>query len=630
MASRTGGLGLGRMLRGGAPHSRGDPREEGPPPLQVTNRRMLAWFYRNLAPHWHKVLLGVSAMFASTAAGLALPLVLRDVFDDVIEARNLEPLPDLMLKFLLLTLAAQGLGAVRTTVMHLLGQRFVHTVRMDCYRCLMKLGMNYFERERSGDIMSRISNDVGSVETMVVHGSDDIISNVLHIAGALGIIFYLDWRMALVALAPLPIFVSLLWTFAHFIRPVFSRIRKELGEINARLQERIAGMQVIKAFAREKSETDYFEESSHAYYKASCRSIWMWSTFFPALSLITSVGLVMLVWYGARRAATASGVAAMSAGTVVAFLQLMQSFYRPIGALARVQNMINQSLAAIARLFELMDEKPSVEDKPDAVEIEQVEGRVALEGVSFRYDTGETVLHGVSVSAEPGEIVAIVGRSGAGKTSLVNLIARFSDPFEGRVLVDGVDVRDMRQTSLRRHIGMVLQETFLFNTTVRENILYARPEAAEADVVRAAKGAHAHEFIQRLSEGYETVIGERGVRLSGGEKQRIAIARAFLSDPRILILDEATSMVDTEAEQIIQQALSELMKGRTTFIIAHRLSTVRKADKIVVIEAGQIVEQDDHAGLMARNGLYREMIVRQFYLDEEWREAQDLAPEMLQ
>jgi len=623
MASRTGGLRLGGMLRG-------DPRGEGPPAVKITNRRMLAWFYRNLAPHWHKVSLGVFSMFAATAAGLALPLVLRDLFDDVIMARNLEPLPDLMLKFLLLTLAAQGLGAVRTNVMHLLGQRFVYTVRMDCYRHLMKLGMNYFERERSGDIMSRVSNDVGAVEDMVVHGTDDIITNVLHVIGAAALIFWLDWRMALVALAPLPLFVGLLWTFAHFVRPVFSRIRKELGEINARLQERIGGIQVIKAFAREEAETAHFDESSRAYYKASCRSIWMWSTFFPALSLVTSAGLVLLVWYGARRAALSAEGAAMSAGTVVAFLRYMQDFYQPIGALARVQNMVNQSLAAIARLFELMDEKPSVEDKPDGVELERVEGRVELEGVSFRYDTGETVLRGVSVSAEPGEIVAIVGRSGAGKTSLVNLIARFSDPFEGRVLVDGVDVRDVKQTSLRRHIGMVLQDTFLFNTSVRENILYARPDATEAEVVQAAKGAHAHDFIQRLPEGYETFIGERGVRLSGGEKQRIAIARAFLSDPRILILDEATSMVDTEAERIIQRALNELMENRTTFIIAHRLSTVRSADRIVVIEAGQIVEQDDHAGLMARNGLYREMVVRQFHLDEEWREAEALSPDMLQ
>jgi ABC-type multidrug transport system fused ATPase/permease subunit len=336
-----------------------------------------------------------------------------------------------------------------------------------------------------------------------------------------------------------------------------------------------------------------------------------------------------MVWYGARRAATSVGAAAISAGTVVAFLRYMRDFYRPIGALARVQNMINQSLAAIARLFELMDEQPSVPDKPDAIELACIEGRVELQDVSFKYETGETVLHDISVLAEPGEIVAIVGRSGAGKTSLVNLIARFYDPYEGRVLVDGLDIRDVKQTSLRRNIGMVLQDTFLFNTTVRENILYARPDATEDEVIQASRGAHAHEFIERLSEGYETLIGERGVRLSGGEKQRIAIARAFLSDPRILILDEATSMVDTEAEQIIQQALNDLMRGRTTFIIAHRLSTVRNADKIVVIDAGQIVEQDDHAGLMARNGLYREMVVRQFHLDTEWEGTGDISPDML-
>jgi ABC-type multidrug transport system fused ATPase/permease subunit len=314
---------------------------------------------------------------------------------------------------------------------------------------------------------------------------------------------------------------------------------------------------------------------------------------------------------------------------VIAFLRYMHDFYRPIGTLARIQNMINQSLAAVARIFELLDEPASVRDKPGAVEFDSVRGRVELQHVSFKYDTGETVLNDVSVLAEPGEVVAIVGRSGAGKTSLVNLIPRFYDPCAGRILVDDTDVRDVTQHSLRHHIGMVLQETFLFNTTVRENILYARPDASEDELLQAARGAHAHEFITRMPEAYDTLIGERGVRLSGGERQRIAIARAFLSSPRILILDEATSMVDTEAEQIIQVALQDLMRGRTTFVIAHRLSTVRAADRIAVIEAGQVVELDTHPRLMARKGVYHDMVRRQFHLDEEWYDEDDISPDML-
>ncbi|MFC1601222.1 ABC transporter ATP-binding protein [Candidatus Sumerlaeota bacterium] len=618
-------MGRGRGMGLGGRWGKRD--EDDPQPVKITNRRMLGWFYTLLTPHWYKIVIGVAAMFGATAVTLSLPLVLKSIFDDVIVAQKTELLPRLIGIYLALTIMGLFLGALRTLVMHLLGQRFVHQVRMDCYRHLMKLGINYFEQQRSGDIMSRISNDVGAVEHMVVHGTDDIISSSMHIIGAIIFIFWLDWRMALVALAPMPLFVGCLWVLARRIRPVFQDIRKELGEINVKLQERIAGIRVIKAFAREKPEIEFFEESSHGYWRASARSIWMWSTFFPIISLVTSCGLVILVWYGASQAGSAR--TAVSAGTVVAFLEYMRQFYQPIGSLARVQNMLNRALASIARIFELYDEKPAVADKPDAIELDKVEGRVELENVSFKYDTGQAVLHDISVAAEPGEVVAIVGRSGAGKTSLVNLIARFYDPTGGRVCVDGHDLCEVKQRSLRRHIGMVLQETFLFNTTVRENIHYARPEATEEEIVEAARGAYAHDFISALEDGYEAVVGERGVRLSGGEKQRLSIARALLADPRILILDEATSMVDTEAEQIIQRALGNLMRGRTTFVIAHRLSTVRNADKIVVIDAGQIVEQDHHEALMAKNGLYREMVVRQFQLEEEWQEAGDMTPDFL-
>ena len=600
-------------------------RDDDVEPVKITDRRMLAWFYRNLAPHWHKVTLGVLAMFIGTGANLYVPIILRDIFDKVIVAHNIDLLGNLTGQLILFTFLGLLFSAVRTNVMHLLGQRFVYTIRRQCYQHLLGLGMNYFEKQRSGDIMSRISNDVDAVEHMVVHGTDDIISNCIHVIGSVGFLFYLDSKMAIVALSPLPIYVVSIWLFSHYIRPIFRKIRDELGTINAKLQERIAGIQVIKAFAREQAEKENFDESNREYWRAATKSIWMWSTFFPSLSLITSAGMVILIWYGSKRAALSTGAQAVSAGTVVAFISYMRQFYRPIGTLARVQNVINRSLASIARIFELLDEKPSVKDMKDAFELDTVRGRVDVDRVSFKYDTGEIVLKDVSVSAEPGEMVALVGRSGAGKTSLVNLIARFYDPCDGKVTVDGQDLREVTQESLRRHIGMVLQETFLFNTTVKENIRYAKPEATDDEVIRAARGAYAHDFITRLENGYETLIGERGVRLSGGEKQRIAIARAFLVNPRILILDEATSMVDTEAEQEIQKALNELMRGRTTFVIAHRLSTVRKANKIVVIDSGQIVEQDHHDGLMARGGLYREMVVRQFQIGEEWEQPDDLS-----
>ncbi|OPZ22891.1 MAG: putative multidrug export ATP-binding/permease protein [candidate division BRC1 bacterium ADurb.BinA364] len=612
-----GSMGGGRFGPPPGHHHHHDERyDPNAPKVAITNRRMLGWFYKALAPEWAKVLFAAAAMLAGTAATLYVPLIVKRIFDDVIGKGDVDALGGLIGLFLLFTVAATIFTTARSLTMTLLGQRFVYSVRKQCYDHLMTLGLNYFERQRSGDIMSRVSNDVGAVEDMVVHGTDEIVSSLFSIVGTVAILFWLDWKMALIALAPLPFFVTGLWLFARYIRPIFHQTRNELGAINAKLQERLAGIRVIKAFAREEPEAAFFDESNRKYWRLSAKTIWLANSFFPALMLLTSVGLVMLIWYGAHRAAgAASGV---TGGMVVAFISYLQQFYRPIGSLSRVQHMLNRSLASVHRIFELLDEKPGVQDKPDAIQLGRIKGRVQIENVSFRYDTGELVLKDVSVTAEPGETVAIVGRSGAGKSSLINLIARFYDPCQGRVLVDGIDLRDVDQRSLRRNIGMVLQETFLFNASARENILYARPEASEAEVVEAAKRAHAHTFILGLERGYDTVLGELGVRLSGGQKQRIAIARALLADPRILILDEATSMVDTEAEQVIQAALADLMRNRTTFIIAHRLSTVRGADKIVVIDEGQIVEADRHDRLMARGGLYREMVERQNQVSEAW------------
>jgi len=602
--------GPGRGLRP-PPHHR--HHHDDLPRPEISNRRMLAWFYRRLGPHWYKVLLALAATVVGTLAGLCIPMVLRDVFDKVIVARDTALLTDLSLKFLGLIVAAAAFEAVRNITTRLLGQRFVYELRGECYRHLMSLGLDYFDRQRTGDAMSRVSNDVGAVEDLVAHGSHEIISNVFHVLGVLGFLFWLNTKLALVALAPVPLFVACLWVFAHVVRPIFHRIRTELGEINAQMQERLAGIRVVKAFAREASENEAFDTSNRAYWRATTKAIWLGSTFFPTLGLITSGSLVVLTWYGAKEAAAA----AASPGTVVAFLAYMQRFYQPLGALARIQHVLNRSLASLARIFELLDEKPSVQDKPDAIEFDHVEGRVDLEGVSFKYANGEIVLRDVSVSALPGETIAIVGRSGAGKTSLINLVARFYDPAEGRVLIDGHDARDVTQASLRSRIAMVLQDTFLFNASAKDNIRYARPAATDDEIIEAAKGAYAHDFISGLPDGYDTVIGERGVRVSGGERQRIAIARALLCDPRILILDEATSMVDTEAEQAIQKALAHLSRGRTTFVIAHRLSTVRSADKILVIDDGEVVEEGHHDALMDRNGRYREMVTQQLMLDQQ-------------
>ncbi len=553
-------------------------------------------------------------MLVATAAGLYAPQVLRRIFDDVIRDRNLQPLPTLGWLLIGAYFAQQAFSAMRMNVMHRLGQRFVLEVRLNAYRHLLKQSLSFFEARRTGDIMSRVSNDVNTVEDMVVHGVDTIITDSLTVIGTIAIILVMNWKLALIGMAPLPIFLAGVVIFARIIRPLYERIREELGDINSRLQESLEGIQVVKAFNREDYEYERFERDSTEYYQASVKGIWLWSTFFPAMGFMTTLGLIGVIYFGARMTTTGDA----SPGQIVAFLAYMQSFYNPIRSLVRVHNVFNRALASLARIFQLLDEEPAIQEKEDAIELGPLEGHVELENVTFRYQTGEIVLRGISVEAEPGETVAIVGRSGAGKTSLVNLIPRFYDPIEGRVLVDGYDVRDVKLDSLRRQIGIVLQDTFLFNDTVRENIRYGRLDATDEEIEEAARRAYATEFIDELENGFETLIGERGVKLSGGQKQRIAIARALLADPRILILDEATSLVDTQAEQLIQRALDELRHNRTTFVIAHRLSTVRDADKIIVIEGGEIVEEDSHEELMQRNGVYAEMYNRQFRLEDIW------------
>jgi subfamily B ATP-binding cassette protein MsbA len=574
---------------------------------------MLRWFAKHLGPHWLKILVATVAMIVSSVAQVYVPVVVgQRIVQEAIIGDHLERLPTYVLWMAGLVFLVNFFTSVRMNIMHRLGQLFVYDLRTTAYERLQKLSLTYFHQHNTGDIISRISNDVGSVEDMVVHGTDTVISSSVMVVFIVVVLFRTDPLLAIIAIAPVPLFVGSVIVFARIIRPLYERIRAQLGDINTKLQENISGIQVIKAFGREEHELEEFRQSSKEYLRLNIKGIWLWTSFFPFLGFLTSMGMILVIWVAGLMTKTRHA----TVGDLLVFVGELQQFYQPVGQLLRVHNVFNQALAALARIFDLLDQNPEVIEMPDAVTLERVKGRVELDNVSFRYPTGELVLKNVSVVAEPGETVAIVGRSGAGKTSLISLIPRFYDPQEGRVLLDGIDVRNIRLSSLRAQIGMVLQETFLFDGTVKENIRYGRLEATDEEIVEAAKAAYAHEFIEDLPDGYDTVIGERGVKLSGGQRQRIAIARAILKNPRILILDEATSLVDTEAEQIIQAALENLMKGRTTFVIAHRLSTVRNADKIVVIDEGEVVELADHQALMERGGLYADMYARQFQLQQ--------------
>jgi ABC-type multidrug transport system fused ATPase/permease subunit len=604
---------------GGGPHS-AHRQKDGPaddaPKLKITDKRMLQWFAKVVGARWLIVSISLVAMVASAAADTVQPLLIKYLIDKGFAPHDTRAIGWAMLMMLLTYFGSGLFNVVRMNLMHVLGQRLVFETRLDTYSHLQKLSLSYFHRNKTGDIMSRLSNDVNSVEDMVVHGTDEVVSDGLRVIFAVGaMLIYLNPKLTLLAFTPLPVFLAAIIIFSKYVRPIYRRIRDELGDINAQLEERISGILVIKAFGREKHEYQGFKEASTKYYDANVMGIRMWSTFFPSLGFLTSLGMLLVMWRGGLMLSAGEAV---TTGTIMAFVGYLQGFYWRFGSLIRVYDLYNRALASLARIFQITDEVPEVQDKPDAIELTAIEGRVDIEHVTFRYETGDIVLKDVSIHAEPGETIALVGRSGAGKTSLVNLIPRFYDPLEGRVLVDNIDVRDVTQESLRSHMAMVLQETFLFNGSVNENVRYGRLDATDEEIVQACIAAHADEFVQDLPDKYDTQIGERGVKLSGGQKQRVAIARALLANPRILILDEATSLVDTEAEQMIQKALDNLMQGRTTFVIAHRLSTVRKANKIVVIDDGEVVEEADHDTLMQQQGLYAEMYERQFRIAEDW------------
>ncbi len=560
-----------------------------------------------LKPYWRTLVLIAVILLLQAGTELAPPLFQRAIIDGVIARRDLSQL-GLLLGGMILTY-----GAIRLVnfadlyLRHALGERFMYDLRVRLYDYLQRLSLSFFERTSTGELMSRLTNDVNALESFVTHGSSLTLVDMVRLVGTMIVLFVLNWQLALAVVAPLPVLaVSLRW-FNRRVRPMYRQVRARLGDINAQLQDNLAGMRVIQAFAQESSALDRFATESEAYYHARVRAIRTWSTFFPAFRFVASLGPVLVLGAGAWLVVGDR----LSLGTLVAFLSYTVSFYEPLHRLTEVDNVIQQAIAAGERIFELLDSQPDIQDPPEAIRLEQVQGEVRFEDVHFCYGQGDEVLHDVEFTMAPGEVVALVGPSGAGKTSIANLVSRFYDPIHGRVTLDGRDLRQVELASLRRHVAVVLQETFLFNTTVRDNIAYGKPDATDEEILAAANAAHAHEFIEDLPNSYDTEIGERGVRLSGGQKQRLALARAILADPRVLILDEATSSVDAEAEYLIQQALQQVLRGRTALVIAHRLSTIRNADKIIALEGGHIREVGDHRELLRRGGLYSQLYRRQ-------------------
>ncbi len=592
---------------------------------------VLRRLFRYLAPYSKQLLLTAILLILLTVFELLPPLFQKQIVDEVIGTGDLGRLGVLIAGLVGVYALIQALNSGDSYIRHVLGQRFIFDLRVRLYAYLQRLSLSFFERTSTGELMSRVTNDINALENFVTHGTSFMAIDLMRLVGTAIILFFLEWRLTLLVLIPVPILaVSMRW-FNTRIRPVYRRVRDRLGDINARLQDNLAGIRVIQAFGREDAMTERFTAESQRYYDARIRGIRYWSSFFPAMRFVASLGSVLVLGVGTLMVVRGQ----LSLGSMVAFLLYMASFYEPIRRLTEIDNVFQEAIAAGERIFELLDEVPEIEDAPDAVVLPWLRGEVRFHDVHFSYGasasetppTGQAaqaepeVLHDVEFQIAPGEVVALVGPSGAGKTSIANLLCRFYDPIHGQITVDGYDLHRVQIKSLRRQIAVVLQDTFLFNTTVRENLLCGKPDADEGEVIAAARAAYAHDFIMALPQGYDAEIGERGVKLSGGQKQRLALARAILADPRILILDEATSSVDAEAEYLIQQALDEVLNGRTALVIAHRLSTIRNADKIIALEGGRIIEIGDHRELLSRGGLYSQLYQRQLELAANGEES---------
>ncbi len=579
--------------------------------------RVLTRLFRHLRPYWRGLAVTTVIIFMQTGLGLLPPLFQREIVDGVITARQVDRLWPLVFG-LIGVYALAGLTEFGDQYLrHTIGERILYDLRVHLYGHLQRLSLAFFERTSTGELMSRVSNDVNALEQFATHGTILTAVAAVRLLAAAIVLLVMDPRLAVVALAPVPLIVLGLRWFNRRSRPIYRRVRDRQGDLNARLQDDLAGMRVIQAFGQEGAELERFSAVSRRYLAERVASIGAWSTFFPVLGFLSSLGGALVLGVGARMVLQGQ----LTLGTLVAFLSYIVSFYEPIRRLTDIDNILQQAVAAADRIFELLDQEPDIPDAADAAAFDRINGEIAFDDVSFRYGDGDEVLHDVAFHVAPGEVIALVGPSGAGKTSIANLLCRFYDPTQGSVRVDGRDLRAVKLNTLRRNVSVVLQDTFLFNASVRENLTYGRPGATDAEIQAAAEAAYAHEFITALPNGYDTVVGERGVKLSGGQRQRLALARAILTDPRILILDEATSSVDAEAEYLIQQALERVLQGRTALIIAHRLSTIRNADKIIALDGGRIREIGNHRELLARGGLYSQLYQRQLDLAAEGEES---------
>ena len=561
-----------------------------------------------IKPHIGRLIEAIICIIIAAGANLYLPWIIKDMIDKVLAEKDMQMLNVISIG-IVVTFFIRGIFYYgQSYLVSFVGQRVIIDVRDVLFKKFQRLPLSYFDRHQTGEIMSYITNDVAALQNALVDRLIELVTESSIFVGSLVMMVLLDWKLSLLTLITVPLVGQAMKIFGRKLKSSGTVIQERLADITATMQESIAAVRVVKSFGREDFEIERFHRQNELNFRAEMKNNQLMSLLTPTVEFLAALAVTVIVWFGGYE--VVNGV--ITAGALVAFLTYAVNLANPVKRISRVYGAIQKAMAGADRVFAIMDLPETIANHPDAKELPPVKGEVVFDDVTFAYKEGANALSHVSLAASPGQMIAFVGPSGAGKSTIANLIPRFYDVSSGAIRIDGYDVRAVTMESLRRQIGIVPQETMLFSTTVRENIRYGRLDATEEEIVQAAKDANAHDFIMALPKGYDTKIGERGLNLSGGQRQRIAIARAILKDPRILILDEATSALDTESEKIVQAALDRLMVGRTSFVIAHRLSTVFNADQIYVIDGGRIHEHGTHEELLAAGGIYSNLYNIQF------------------